>query len=352
MYLQKILLQNFRSYQQKLIEFDPHVNLIMGPNGSGKTNILEAIYLLTSGKSFRTSSLSNLPRWDQSFTSVKAKIARPDETEIEVQLIKDPNCRNLKRRFLIDKVQKTRKAFLGQLKTVVFDPEDVRLINGSPSRRREFIDRILYPVDWRYSQSLAQFNKALKHRNELLDLIFQQKASQTELFYWDQSLIKNSEIIHKFRSDFFRSANLFFRQHPNSEISQLSIKYLPSTITAEKLQQDFQNDLRRGYTQHGVHRDDYLFESSIFDTTQKDLSLWGSRGQQRLAVLALKLAEINYVEEISSDQPILLLDDIFSELDSEHQQLVIDICRRYQSFLTSSDDSAQKILPHALLINL
>jgi len=351
-HLQKILLQNFRSYDQKLIEFDPHANLIIGSNGSGKTNILEAIYLLSSGKSFRTSSLSNLLKWDQSFSAVKAKYFNQDEAEIEVQLIKDPAHRNIKRRFLINKLEKTRKLFLGNLKTVVFDPEDVRLINGSPSRRREFIDRILYPVDWRYSQALTQFNKALKHRNELLDLIFQQKATSSELFYWDQSLIKNAEIIHKFRSDFFKSANIFFSQHSHPEIRQLSIDYFPSIVTAQKLESDFQIELRKGYTQHGVHRDDYLFKSSIFNTPDKDLSQWGSRGQQRLAVLALKLAEINYIEELSSTKPILLLDDIFSELDPEHQQLVTDICSQYQSFFTSSDSGSQNVLSHAKLINL
>lgn len=352
MYLSKILLSNFRSYSHQLFEFSPGINLILGPNGSGKTNILESIQVLSQGKSFRTNSLSNLIKWDQAYSSIKAKYFHPDESELEVQLINDPQSRQIKRRFLVDKVVKTRKLYFGSFKTVVFDPEDIRLVSGSPSRRRDFLDKILSPIDWRYPQALSQYTKALNHRNELLDLIYQGKSQKTELFYWDQSLIKNSEIVHKFRSDFIRFANFFFNQHQNAEIRQLHINYFPSVITPDKLEASYALDLRRGYTQSGLHRDDYSLESSLFTTSDKNLHLWGSRGQQRLAVLALKLAEINYIESLTKEQPILLLDDIFSELDAPHQQLVSDICSRYQSIFSSSEESSLQSLPQAHLIQI
>lgn len=339
MYLSKLLLENFRSYNRQLFEFDPLVNLIIGPNGSGKTNILESIYFLASGKSFRSSSGSQLIHWDAPFTSVRGKISHKNEepVEAEVQLIRDPQRVSLSRKMLIDKVVKTRKNYLGILKTVVFEPEDIRLVNGSPTRRRDFLDSIFLTSEWRYAASLSQYHKALKHRNELLDLIRDGKASKTELFYWDQSLIKNADIIESYRQNFIRSANSFFTGHSNQEIQNLSVRYIASVVNQEKLDQNYQQELTQGYTLSGPHRDDFSLNSSVFSTPDKNLAFWGSRGQQRLAVLALRLAQINYLEETYHQKPVLLLDDIFSELDPEHQQLVIKICQTYQTFFTSAD---------------
>lgn len=340
MYLSKILLQNFRSHQQKLIEFDSKTNLIVGPNGSGKTNILESIFLLASGKSFRSSSLPKLVSWNENFSCVRAKLIndKKEESEIEVQLVRnlDKKLTTVSRKFLIQKVEKTRKKYLGTLKTVVFEPEDIRLVSGSPSRRREFLDNIFSQVEWRYASALSQYNKALKHRNELLDQIRIGKNSKNELFYWDQSLIKNAQIIYDFRNSFIKSANLFFSSHQNSEINNLFLEYHPSILTQEKMEHNYFLDLERGYTQSGIHRDDFSFNNSVFSITDKNLSFWGSRGQQRLAVLALRLSQIDFLEKQYSDRPILLLDDIFSELDIDHQHLVADICRNYQTIFTSS----------------
>lgn len=356
MYLSKILLQNFRSHEQKLIEFDPKTNLIIGPNGSGKTNILEAIFLLASGKSFRSSSLSKLVFWNKNFSCVRAKLIndKKEEIEIEVQLVRnlEKNLTTVSKKFLIQKVEKTRKKYLGVLKTVVFEPDDIRLISGSPTRRRDFIDNIFSQTEWRYAAALSQFNKALKHRNELLDLIKIGKNSKNELFFWDQSLIKNSQIIHQFRISFFKNANLFFSNHENPEIKDLFLEYHPSILNQEKLDKNYFYDLERGYTQAGIHRDDFTFNNSIFASLDKNLAFWGSRGQQRLAVLALRLAQIDFLEKQYQDRPILLLDDIFSELDSEHQHLVSKICRNYQTIFTSPNIEISSFLSDTKVIEL
>jgi len=355
-YLSKILLQNFRSYDQKLIEFDPKFNLIFGANGSGKTNILEAIFFLSCGKSFRSSSQSKLINWSQNFSSVRAKVVndKKETTEIEIQLVKNPDSRisTISRRFLIEKVPKTRKNYIGSLKTVVFHPEDIRLITGSPNRRREFFDNIFSQIEWRYTSSLSQYKKALKHRNELLDQIRAGSAASTDLFYWDQVLVKNAKIVHDFRINFIRSANLFLSNHPDSQINTISLNYHPSLLSEDKLKKNYQIDLQRGYTQNGLHRDDFSFDNNIFSTPDKNLSFWGSRGQQRLAVLALRLAQINFLEENYSDRPILLLDDIFSELDPDHQQLVVDVCHKYQTIFTAAEPESANILKSAKLIQI
>lgn len=346
MYLSHLTLENFRSYSKKTFELDPRINLILGHNGTGKTNILESIYFLSSGKSFRSSSLSQLINWQSSYTTVIGKLSTNTElVEVEAQLIKEPSKTSVNRKFLINKVVKTRPKYLGTLKTVIFEPEDIRLVTGSPSRRRDYLDSIFATTEWRYASALSQYNRALKHRNELLDLIRQGKSQKSELFYWDQSLIKNANQIHIYRQDFIRSANQFFHNHPNSEIQTISLKYSPSVVTPEILENRFQLDLAIGYTQSGPHRDDFSFQNSIFSAPDKNLSFWGSRGQQRLAVLALRLAQINFLEETYKEKPILLLDDIFSELDPEHRQLVVNICRNYQTIFTSADSDTTSFFP-------
>ncbi|MFA4827349.1 MAG: DNA replication/repair protein RecF [Candidatus Shapirobacteria bacterium] len=353
MYLTKLTLDNFRSYRSQSFDLDPKINLIIGPNGSGKSNILESIYLLASGKSFRSSSLSKLVNWNSSFSLIRGVLLKNNENiNLEVQLTKDPAKASTLRRFLIESVPKTRAKYLGVLKTVIFHPEDIRLVTGSPSRRREFLDSIFQTSQWRYTSALSQYNRALKHRNELLDQIRLGKNQKSETFYWDQSLVKNSEIIHQHRQDFIESVNYFFTTHPNSEISTISINYYPSILTPEKLQNNFAHDLDRGYTQFGPHRDDFTFDNSVFPSADKNLAFWGSRGQQRLATLALRLAQIDYFHRTYSESPILLLDDIFSELDYHHRNLVTKVCQKYQTIFTSSEEGIISILPKAHVIRL
>lgn len=356
MYLKKLLLQNFRSYENQLFEFDPKFNLILGSNGCGKTNILESIFFLSSGKSFRSSSQTKLINWSTYFSSVRAKLVddNQNENEIEIRIAKDPDQikNTVSRKFFIQKVEKPRKKYLGIIKNVVFQPEDIRLVTGSPSRRREFLDEIFSQIEWRYTSALSQYNRALKHRNELLDQIRLNLANSSDLFYWDQVLIKNSNIIHGFRLKFVKSVNNFFSSHSDSQISSISLNYHPSILSQEKLKKNYPLDLHRGYTQAGVHRDDFSFDNSIFPSTDKNLAFWGSRGQQRLAVLSLRLGQINFLEENYQDKPILLLDDIFSELDLEHQQLVAKVCQNYQTIFTSSGPESAAVLPKAKIIQL
>lgn len=351
MQLKQLSLQNFRSHTTTSVSFEPGINLILGPNGSGKTNILEAIFILTCGKSFRSSSLSKLINWSGNVLTSLGTLS--NGRQIEVQLIKEVNDNTtIKRRFLVDHVAKTRKAYIGSFRAVVFHPEDIRLVAGSPSRRRDFLDEIFTQSEWRYTSALSQYHRALKHRNELLDQIRLGVNQKSELFYWDQSLIKNAGIVHDHRLNFVRFVNQFLQNHPNSEVQTVSLNYHPSVLTQEKLEYSYSTDLARGYTQFGIHRDDFSFDNSIFPSADKNLANWGSRGQQRLAVLAIRLAQISYLENVYSEKPVLLLDDIFSELDPEHKALVVEICQKYQSIFTSPDPDSASNLPSANLVKL
>lgn len=349
MYLSSLSLQNFRSYQQQTFNFSPQTNLILGPNGSGKTNLLEAIHLLSTGVSFRSLSFSKLISWGQKFTLISAQTNR---YQLEVQLIQKPNSSLVSRKFLVESIVKPRRSFLGLLKTVVFSPYDIHLVTGSPSRRRHFLDSIFVSLDWRYPQALSQYTKALKHRNRLLDQIAQGKGSADQLFYWNNSLVKNDQIIHHFRRLFVDSVNQFFASHPHPQIQKLRLDYQPSPLTAAVLQKNYPQDLSQGYTHAGCHRDDFIFQSQIFPQPNSNLAFWASRGQQRLAVLALRLAQINFIQSFQKQNPILLLDDIFSELDSAHQHLVIDICQKHQTFFTSANPDATSLLPQTQTIRL
>lgn len=353
MYLSHLTLENFRSHSKISFDFDPKTNLIIGQNGSGKTNVLEAIYFLSTGKSFRSSSASQLINWLSNYALVTGVLNKANHFQtLEAQLSKNAATASISRKFLIDSAVKTRSKYLGAIHVVVFEPEDIRLVTGSPSRRRDFLDSVFLTSEWRYASALSQYSKALKNRNELLDLIRDGRAASSELFYWNQSLVKNSEIIQDFRTKFIRSANNFFSTHPHPEIRDISIGFIPSIINQSKIDTFQTQEINQGYTLFGPHRDDFSVNSLIFDTSDKNLALWGSRGQQRLSVLALRLAQINFLEETYHDLPILLLDDIFSELDSEYRQLVVNICRKYQTIFTSADPEIFQILPHSNLIQI
>lgn len=349
-YLSQITLQNFRSFKQKTVEFKSGVNLILGGNGSGKSNLLESIYFLSSGKSFRAPSLGQLILWEENFLSVRGKVENGGEKELEAQLILDNGFSG--RKYYIDKVVKPKSKYLGSLRCVLFEPEDIRLITGSPNRRRDFLDTIFATSEWSYAQALSQYNRALKNRNELLDLIAAGRAKEAELFYWNQSLVKNAEIIHRFRLIFVKSVNQFWSDHENAEVAKLGIRYHPSVIDLKRLEAEVKEEIALGYTKRGPHRDDFSIESQMFESDDKNLAFWGSRGQQRLAVLALRLAQINYLLETYREEPVLLLDDIFSELDPEHRQLVADICHKFQTIFTSAEERVTEILLGSRVVRL
>jgi DNA replication and repair protein RecF len=353
MYLKTITLKNFRNYDQKTFSFSSKTNLVFGPNGAGKSNLLEAIHLLSYGQSFRAQRITQLIRWGQPLASVQALLQKEDQAfNLEIQLSYGQILGKTipKRRLLLNEVLKTRKDYLGVLKSVVFQPEDIRLITGSPSRRRDFLDQVLSQLNWEYARASSQYRRALAHRNKLLDLVRDRQARPEELLFWDQSLLKNADIILRFRHQFVDFANHFFQNQNFKELSYLNLCYLPKPISAKLLKESLPKDLHFGSTSLGPHRDDFYIEDSRIPQDLKDLSAWGSRGQQRLGVLGLRLAQIHFLKEETDQKPLLLLDDIFSELDPNHQKIVISLINSHQTIITSADpDIKNTISVHRLL---
>ncbi|MBU2592201.1 DNA replication and repair protein RecF [Patescibacteria group bacterium] len=340
MVLNQLHLVNFRNCSDLVLDFSSKVNLIVGPNAIGKTNILESIYLLATGNSFKAVKNEEMISWSSDLSLVEGKV---NGDSLKISLSKE-NSR-IAKNFWINKVKKTRRLFLESFLAVVFRPEEIRVVTGSPSRRREFLDQILSPLDWRYYQALLIYEKALRRRNLLLLKIAEREANVQELFYWDQTLVKNGELIRQKREEFFNFANLFFKDFQKGRLKHLFCRYWPSPITAELLNKKRQEELIKRTTIIGPHRDDFSIISSEFKVENANLGLWGSRGQQRLAVFALKLAQLNYIEEQKKEKPVLLLDDIFSELDRHSRELAVSLLGDYQSLVTALEEPKSLSLP-------
>lgn len=342
MLLQKIDLINFRSYNKNSIQFSPAVTCIIGRNASGKTNIIEAIYLLSTGKSFRAKLDADVISWGREYAKISAQLSEIDlslfVTQGWVEGRKVP-----RKKYTVNGVSRRALDFVGNLKTVLFWPEDLDLVTGSPSLRRRLLDGILLQVDREYRRSLSSYERGLRARNNILTALAQGVADRSQLFFWDELLIKNGGYITDRRAQLIDYIN-------QSRLSELSfrIEYDKSVISKSRLVQYEQAEVAAKTTLVGPQRDDIIFKiinpsnntGDNYDINKGgfvDLHKFGSRGEQRLAILWLKLAELNYVQQLTGDRPILLLDDIFSELDYQHQLLVMEMVKKQQTVITTTD---------------
>ncbi|MDQ5951597.1 MAG: replication and repair protein RecF, partial [Patescibacteria group bacterium] len=296
-----LALQYFRIHQSYSIQFNQQVTLIIGANASGKTSVLEAINLLSTGKSFRAQKIAEIISLNQEIARVKgivipentavdefeqATAALADETipdaqekqEVEVVLTRGQvnGKRTSYRLFSLNEVRKQQRKVTGVLKVVLFRPEDMRLIEGSPTRRRDYFDAPLSLLYEDYEQSLKTYEQILKRRNKLLFLVREGEQSKSVLEYWNQALIKHGEKLQEYRRKFVSTA-------PSIEFPiQLQLEYDPSIISSERVKMYLEKEIAVGHTLIGPHKDDfsvsYLHEGS---EEPLNIALYGSRGQQR-----------------------------------------------------------------------
>lgn len=341
-------MQNFRNYIKREFKFSDGVTIIVGPNGIGKTNILEAVQVLSLGKSSWAVAERDLVNIDSSVGRVAGWLKNGDKLEIAVERKTDSNrilkvCR-------INGSVKRLATFTGNLRSVRFAPQEIRLVAGSPSRRRDFLDNVLGQIDSSYSSCLSKYNKVVCQRNKVLHTIH-----ESQLSFWNDQLVKNGQLIQKKRQEFFDYAKSHLREVSQSLFAKgycLSLEYRENAISHDKVQRILQKELATGVTQCGPHRDDFSF--SIKNEKSLDLKSYGSRGQQRTAVLAIKVLVLKYFEEVTHDLPVLLLDDIFSELDDHYRQAVESIIKNQQTIITTADIKTvpETIKSSARLINL
>ncbi len=336
MYLKSIVLQNFRNYKQSKFEFNSDTTIIVGENTAGKTNLTEGILLIATGKSFKAQKDYEMIRFGQDVSHIGGLVVddRENKTKLEVTIAQGESAggRFIKR-YSVNGVAKSRNNFVGFLPTVLFRPEELDIIIDGPSLRRQFLDNVLETVDRDYRFSKTTYDKALRQRNALLDLAKETGKRNTEQFaYWDNLLITNGQIITKKRGDFLNFVN-----SSGKNIFDIETIYDKSVISRERLDEYIEAEVGAGNTLVGPQRDDFFILGLMdYAKEKKDLRNFGSRGQQRLAILQLKLLQINFTEKILNQEPLFVLDDIFSELDSSHIALVLDRVKGMQIIITTT----------------
>ena len=349
--IQKLHLQAFRNFDKKLLEFSPNTTVIVGGNAVGKTNILESIYLLATGKSFKARVESEMVNYDEEIARVNGLVG---ENKLEIILTRgqinlgtNQQERVARKRLLVNGVGKRLIDFSGILKVVLFAPQDLDLITESPNLRRRFLDSILTQIDREYHRSLLSYEKGLRQRNKLLLRIREEKLPTNSLTFWDNLLIKNGNYLSNKRAELID----FIDNSPDFNGEDLSIKYDKSVISESRLASYAREEVAAGTTLVGPHRDDFCLYLKK-NASPRALDRFGSRGEQRMGVLWLKLAELSFIENESGEKPVLLLDDIFSELDAAHREIVAKLASAQQTIITTTENPFSKSTARVHTINL
>ena len=340
MNIKNIKLKNFRNYDDLDLNFKESLNVFVGKNAQGKTNILESIYFSALGKSFRVCKDKDIIKWNKENGKCEIEFEnRFRNKKIEVFLLK-----NQKKSIKIDKISiKKIASLLGELTVVFFSPDELRLIKDSPEERRRFMNINISQTDKKYFYLLSRYDKILQNRNKLLKSSKDVKVLSDTIDIWDKALCETAEKISTARKKFVEEI-LPYAEKAHSYLSggkeKLRIEYKTSIKVDESykdnmlkyLQKNLEKDYKLGFTSIGPHRDE--LDLYINDVEVKN---YGSQGQQRTVALSLKLAELESLKERTGEYPILLLDDVFSELDEERREKLLKFTSRTQTFITCTD---------------
>lgn len=334
MYIKKIQMLNYRNYKSLNIDLGKNVNVFMGDNAQGKTNILEAIYYCAFAKSHRTSKDKELINWneDKAYISVLVGKDRLDKT-IDINILKDG-----KKAIRINKIKASKIGELfGNFNVVMFSPEDLRIIKDSPSIRRKFIDMELCQLNSKYYYNLVQYNKVLNERNIILK---NKKIDKNIIDIYDIQLANFGNNIIKERLYYIDKLNLYgsnIHKEISSGKENIEFKYISTVKDFENIEDNFytllkknrEKDIDKGITSIGPHRDDFtVFINGI------DAKSFGSQGQQRSAVLTMKFSSLKIIKELTSEYPVLLLDDVLSELDFNRKRYILSTIGDIQTIIT------------------
>ena len=341
MRIEQLELINFRNYSKLNIKFNDKLNIIIGNNAQGKTNILEAIYYLSISKSFLSINDKNVIKHNEMHSFIKGKINYLHKLE-NLKISITSNNKKLG----VNKVEiKKHCDFIGKLKVIIYYPDSLRIIKDGPSNRRRFLNIEISQLYLKYIKLLNEFNIVLKQRNEYLKVM---KSGNINIDYYNiitEKFIKLSVDIYRYRKDFIDNINkyigdIFIYISGTSGLKlfydtqiDVSVDNNIKVNLYEKIKSNYDREIIYGTSLIGPHRDDFSFKADNID-----LLLYGSQGQQKMAVLALKLAEIDVFMDICSEYPVLLLDDLFSELDVDKRNKVISYLNRdIQTIVTTTD---------------
>lgn len=331
MYVRHVKLKNFRNYEDLELDFEKGLNIIYGNNAQGKTNIVEAIYYCATARSHRSNVDKELIHWDQQEAHIQLELEKTHTERIDIHLRK-----NGKKGIALNKypIQKLNQLY-GTLNVILFSPEDLSLIKKGPSERRRFVDIELSQIDKIYLYDLQQYHKVLKQRNNLLKSIAMNRSDADSLDIWDEQLVTFGSKLIQSREHFIKDIASYVRpihQQITNEKEDLRIQYERNTTIQQfydRLVKNRVRDTKFGNTSVGPHRDDLAFRVDDID-----LRTYGSQGQHRTAALSLKLAEIEIIKMKTNEKPVLLLDDVLSELDDSRQKHLMKTLKELQTIIT------------------
>lgn len=356
-----LVLDGFRSYEHLEISFGEGPHVVVGRNAAGKTNLIEALVVLSSGRSHRSSSDPEMVRWGADFARTAAQVESEGRTEeLEVVVHAKGSASGARKRVRVNGVNRRASALRPLLRTVLFAPEDMLLIIGSPSLRRNLLDALVAQREPTAAAVMSTYQRTLTQRNSLLRRIREDEADRAELPYWNGVIIDNGARILDWRQEALAAmAEPLTDAHREiaPEETDLALRYAsnaapgPAESNEEalrrRLRETADKEIWNGATLVGPHRDDFVFESD-----GRELTEFASRGQQRTAILALKLAELDVLTSLDGRPPLLLLDDVFSELDPERRaHLVRRIGDLPQAIVTTTtpDDLDQALVAASTL---
>lgn len=334
MIIESVDLQNYRNYEFLNMTFDNKINIIYGDNAQGKTNILESLYVCATSKSHRGSKDKDIIRFGNDEAHIKVMVKKHGMNyRLDMHLKK-----NKTKGIAVNGIPIRRAVELfGIINIIIFSPEDMNIIKNGPSERRRFMDMELSQLDKIYLSNLVNYNKVVVQRNKLLkQLQFSGDSGLVDMLdIWDMQLVRYGSEIIKRRMDFIDDINSIIRPvhsklSGNKEI--LNLRYIPCTTTdnfKDEVIRSRERDIKFKMTNVGPHKDDVAFFIN-----DKDVRKYGSQGQQRTCALSLKLAEIELVKKVINDTPVLLLDDVLSELDANRQNFLLDSIGDIQTIIT------------------
>lgn len=338
MLIRKLTLKNYRSYKDDTLVFDDKLNILVGDNAQGKTNVIEAIFFLVIGKSFRTNKEKEVITFGQDGGYIKGEFSRKFR-DVEIEMFFDISH---KKTIKIDKIPIKRIGeLLGFANAVFFSPEELKLVKDSPQERRRFMDIDISQTSKRYFYLIGRYDKVLANRNKLLKSSQNIEEIKETIDIWDRALADLAEKIFSERKNFIEKLSPYAalaHEYITGGKEKLELKYISTFDENYKenmikaLQKDLDKDFKNGFTGKGIHRDDIdIYLNGV------EVKNFGSQGQQRTAALSLKLAELEIIKSRTGEYPILLLDDVLSELDAFRRKRLLKFTSKTQTIITCTE---------------
>ena len=334
MYITKIKLKNFRNYEEQEIELEKNINVFYGDNAQGKTNIIESIFLCSLGKSFRAKKDIELIQFNKEFATSYIEFKKSDrDGNIKIDLSQKKNI------YLNGIRIKRLSDLLGNINVVLFTPDDINILKDGPEKRRRFLDIMIGQLRPNYVHVLNMYNETINQRNNYLKQIRDENKSEELLEIWDEKLLEYGEKIYTYRKQFVEKIKTKINnihKKITDEKEEIKIEYISNCENKDKylelLKDRRKLDIIKGFTTKGIHRDDI----NIY-INDKLVGIYGSQGQNRTAVLSLKISELKVIYDEVGEYPILLLDDFMSELDEKRRSKLLENIDNTQVIITCTD---------------